>query len=230
MVLIRLGPIMCFLDFIRLGGKLGSERIGAVTQRRWWSALVRWSLRLVGLAPVLLTAQAVAQAPSHGSRPTLTVGLASAEIQSTCPSCGHNWSRGNRTLVASLAWSLAGVHGALAVRGLLFGTTGRQLSAITLTFEAMPIGRWLRIGAGLGAGGYRDSVLSVVPFDPTPHPQYVTALAPMMEFHIAAAVPVARHLEFGPVVGYVTSIGGFSAFSNPHDRAVVYAGVQLALH
>ena len=224
------GAILCFLDLFRLGGRLGSERVGSVTERRWWSAPVRWPMGLVGLTPMLLAAQVVAQAPSHGSGPTLTVGVAAAEIQSTCPSCGTNWSRGNRTLTASLAWSLPGVHGALAARGLLFGTTGRQLSAITLTFEAMPLKRWLRIGAGLGAGGYRDSVLAVIPLDPTPRPQYVTALAPMMEFHIAAAVPVARHVEFGPVVGYVTSIGGFSTFSNSHDRAVVYAGVQLGLH
>jgi len=191
---------------------------------------VRWPMGLVGLAPILLAAQVAAQVPSHGSAPTLTVGLAAAELQSTCPSCGSNWSRGNRTLVGSLAWSLAPVHGALAVRGLLFGTTRRRLSAVTLTFEAMPLRRWLRIGAGLGGGGYRDSVLTVVPLDPTPRPQYLTALAPMMEFHIAAAVSVARHLEFGPVVGYVTSIGGFSTFSDSHDRAVVYAGVQLDLH
>lgn len=185
---------------------------------------------LVSLAPILLAAQAAAQTPSPGSRATLTVGLAGAEIQSTCPGCGNSWSRGNRTLVASLAWSLAGVHGALAVRGLLFGTTRRQLSAITLTFEATPLRRWLRIGAGLGAGGYRDSVLTIVPLDPTPRPTYVTDLAPMIEFHIAAAVPVARHVEFGPVVGYVTSLGGFSSFADSHDRAVAYAGVQLALH
>jgi hypothetical protein len=194
------------------------------------SALVRWPSVAGALAAALFAAQVVAQAPVRRGGPTLTVGVAAGELQSTCPDCGGHWSRGRRTLVASLAWYLPSVPGALAMRGLLFGTTGRRLGAITLTFEAVPGGRWLRIGAGLGAGGYRDSIRTVTPFDPTPRLEYVTALAPMLEFHVAVAVPVASRIELGPVVGYVTSLGGFPGFADSHARAVVYAGAQLAVH
>ena len=189
-----------------------------------------WSLGLSLAAALVLAAQAGAQAPLRHSGPTLTLGLGSGNIQSTCPLCGSRWSRGTRTLVASLDWSLAGVHGALAVRGILCGTTRRRLSAVTLSFEAMPLRRWLRIGAGLGGGGYRDSVLTLTPGDSTVRATYVTALAPMAEFHIAAAIPISGHVELGPVVGYVTSLGGLPAFTNSNDRAVAYAGLQLALH
>ena len=41
MVLIQLGcflaAVLCCLDFFRLGSKLGSERIGPITQRQFWT-------------------------------------------------------------------------------------------------------------------------------------------------------------------------------------------------
>ncbi len=172
------------------------------------------------------TAQGVAQGPS----PTLTVGLASGQLEPTCSGCGAYRVRSNRVVLASLDLPLAHVPAAFTLRGLLFNSNGRQLGTVALGVEGMLLGRWVRVGAGIGAGECRDSVLAVIPPNGPARPTWASALAPMAEFHATAALPLLRHLELGPVVGFVTSLGGFTAFPITSDRALLYWGLEVTLH
>ncbi len=187
------------------------------------------ALAVIGLGAVL-PHQAVAQRAGHAPAPTFTLGLASGMLVPACSGCGAYRVRSNQTLLVSLDLPPARVPAVLTLRGLLFSGRGRRLGAVTLGAEGMLLGRWVRVGAGIGGGGCRDSVLAITPPNGGPRPGWAAALAPMVEVHATAAVPVLHHVELGPVVGYVTSLGGFSAFPVSSDRTLLYWGVELTAH
>jgi len=186
-------------------------------------------LALVGLTAASAAA-AVAQGAARRSAPSVSLGLASGMLEPTCSHCGVFRVRSNRTLLASLDLPLSRVPAVVTMRGLYLARGGRRFSAVALGVEGMLLGRWVRVGAGIGGGGCRDSILAITPPHGPAHPAWTTALAPVLEFHATTAVPLLRHVELGPVLGFVTSLGGFPAFPISSDRAVLYWGLQLTAH